>query len=98
MKTLRCTSGGRLESTDPAFHSDINDRLNLNHRVLVQARKARLDRDLQQLKVRYRTATIPETSIRELIAAHTTPANGKLPELCSVLGLWARKRYGVAAW
>jgi hypothetical protein len=95
--TLRCKSEGRLESTDPQFQEDIDERLNLNHRVLVAARRAKLQRELRPLQVRHRAAPIPESAIRALIAETETPTGGKLPELCCVLRLWARRRFG-GAW
>jgi uncharacterized protein (TIGR02646 family) len=97
VSTVSCTSAGRLQSTDPRLQKDIDEHLGLNHRVLVEARKVMLDRYLNPLKIKYRTSPIPETAIRSLVAELETPTGGKLPELCSVLRLWARKRYG-ARW
>jgi uncharacterized protein (TIGR02646 family) len=92
--TLRCTSTGRLESTNPQFQDDINERLNLNHGPLVEVRKRSIARDLMRLKVRYPASPIPESAVRRLVTELEAPAAGKLPELCSVVRLWARKRYG----
>jgi uncharacterized protein (TIGR02646 family) len=92
--TLHCTSAGRLGSTDPRFQADIDERLNLNHRVLVAERKAMLTRALGRLQVKYRAASIPESAVRKLIDELETPASGKLAAFCSVLRLWARRRYG----
>ena len=46
ISTLYCTSDGRLSSTNPQFQSDIDERLGLNHRILVEDRKARLKRHI----------------------------------------------------
>jgi hypothetical protein len=94
--TLRCTIAGRLESTDPQLARDIEDRLNLNHPILVEARKAKLDRALARLKDRFKDSKIPESAVRRLIDDLEAPIGGKLAELCVVLRLWARKRYGPA--
>lgn len=92
--TLRCSSAGRLESTNAQFQGDIDDRLNLNHRILVADRKAMLKRDLDKLTLRHRGANIPESAVRALIADVEEPDGGKAGEHCGVLRLWARKRYG----
>ena len=92
--TLRCSSAGRLESTNAQFQGDIDDRLNLNHKILVADRKAMLERDLGALKFRYRSASIPESAVRALIDAIEAPSDGKAREHCGVLRLWARKRFG----
>jgi uncharacterized protein (TIGR02646 family) len=95
--TLYCTSSGLLKSTDPRYQEDIDVRLGLNHRVLVAARKGKLDRDLGRLILRYRTSSIPEGEVLRLIAELEAPDGRKLPELCCVLRLWARKRFGGAS-
>jgi len=94
VETLRCTSAGRLESTNAQFQKDIDDRLNLNHRILVEDRKAMLSRDLAPLVRQHRTGTIPEPALRRLVTDLETPTAGKLREHCCVLRLWARKRFG----
>lgn len=94
VSTLHCTSGGRLLSSDPRLQKDIDERLGLNHRILVADRKARLDRDLNRLRARYPTTPIPLSATRRFIAEVETPTEGKLPELACTLRLWARKRYG----
>jgi hypothetical protein len=66
--------------------------LNLNHPILVEERKAKLDRALGPLKIRYKESGIPASAIRRLIDEQEAPVGGKLPELCVVLRLWARKR------
>lgn len=91
--TLHCTSTGRLESTDPRFQEDIEERLHLNQRILVRDRKAKLERAIQRLTARYPRSSIPESAVRALIEELESPAEGKLPALCSVLRLWARKRF-----
>ncbi|WP_437481821.1 hypothetical protein WME75_39515 [Sorangium sp. So ce1014] len=97
VSTLSCTSAGRLQSTDPRFQKDIDDHLGLNHPVLVGDRKVMLDRDLKRILIKYRKSPIPESAIRTLVTELETPTGGRLPELCSVVRLWARKRYG-AQW
>jgi uncharacterized protein (TIGR02646 family) len=93
--TLYCTSAGRLVSRNPRFDGDINERLNLNHTPLAAARKARLTADLEHLIVKYRAAPrIPESAVRRSIVELEGSTEGKSPELCGVLRLWARKRYG----
>ncbi len=97
VSTLYCTSGGRLSSTDPRLQKDIDERLRLNHRILVADRKARLDRDLRRLQAKYPKAEIPPSAVRRVIEDVEAPTEGKLPELACVLRLWARKRYGSLA-
>jgi uncharacterized protein (TIGR02646 family) len=92
--TLRCTSAGRLESTDPQLARDIDERLNLNHPILVEERKTKLHRALERLRIKNKESKIPESAVRRLIDELEAPVGGKLPELCVVLRLWARKRYG----
>jgi uncharacterized protein (TIGR02646 family) len=92
--TLSCTSAGRLLSSNPQFQSDIDDRLGLNHRILIDDRKARFDRDIKRLTAKYPTKDIPLGALQRAIAEVETPTEGKLPELACVLRLWARKRYG----
>ncbi len=94
VSTLQCTSTGRLESTDPRFQGDIDERLGLNHPILTSERKRILHRSTQQLRVRYPRSTFPVSAVRALIEEQESPAEGRLPALCSVLRLWARKRFG----
>lgn len=93
--TLYCTSDGRLRSINAAFQDDIDERLGLNHAILVGDRRAILDRALGRLKARYPTSEFSIAKIKRLIDEMETPQHGKLAELCSVLRLWARKRYGL---
>ncbi|MEP7122175.1 MAG: hypothetical protein ABJE95_14745 [Byssovorax sp.] len=93
--TLHCSSSGRLSSTDPRLQEDIDERLGLNHRVLVADRKARLDRDRNRLIARH-PLSIPESAVRRAIAEAETPVEGRLPEHAFVLRLWAQKRFGAS--
>lgn len=94
MATLRCTSSGRLESTDPRMQSDLDERLGLNVAFLTSERRRVLERSLSQLRARYAGATIPEREVRHAIAEAERPRAGRGSEMCAVLRLWARKRYG----
>lgn len=94
--TLYCTSAGLLSSTNPQFQNDIDERLGLNHRILVADRKARLQRDLNRLLARHPKQSIPEGAVRRSIAEVETPVEGKLPDLACVLRLWAQKRFGAS--
>ncbi len=94
VSTLRCLTTGHLESTDPVFQADINERLGLNYRVLVEERKASLDKALHPLLARYPTSKIPEDALRSLVNKLEAPEHGKLPAFVSVLRLWARKQFG----
>lgn len=73
METLFCTSDGRLASTNKAFQEDIDERLGLNHAILVGDRRAILDRALSRLKARYPKSEIPIGIIKKLIAEQETP-------------------------
>jgi uncharacterized protein (TIGR02646 family) len=92
--TLHCSSAGRLSSSDPRLQEDIDERLGLNHRVLVADRKARLDRDLNRLLARHPKQSIPQSAVKRSVAEAETPVEGRLPEHACVLRLWARKRFG----
>jgi uncharacterized protein (TIGR02646 family) len=92
ISTLSCTSAGRLLSSNPQFQSDIDDRLGLNHRILVADRKAWLDRHINQLVAKQPRQTISRSAVQQLIAEAEAPAEGKLREHACVLRLWARKR------
>ena len=91
---LYCTSSGRLESKNSTFQQDIDVRLGLNHTILVRERKTMLDRALEHLKHRYPTSGFPVGKVKNLIHELETPTDGKLPEFCNVLRLWAQKRFG----
>lgn len=97
VSTLRCQSDGRLASTDARFQEDIDQRLGLNHRILTNERKASLSRALARVKAEYPKREIPQSAIRSLVEELERPKEGKLPELCCTLRLWARKRFG-GAW
>lgn len=92
--TLYCKSDGRLESTDPRFQADIDERLGLNHRILMDDRKACLDRALDRLKAKYPKSQIPESALRALVDEMEAPVERRLRAFASVLRLWARKRFG----
>lgn len=97
MATLRCTSSGRLESTYPRMQSDLDERLGLNIKILQDGRRRVLERSLRQLRARYAATTIPEREVRDAITAAESTRDGRASEMCAVLRLWARKRYG-GAW
>lgn len=94
ISTLYCTSAGHLSSTNPQFQNDIDERLGLNHRVLVADRKARLQRDLNRLLARHPNQSISESAVQQAIVEVETATDGKLPDLACVLRLWAQKRFG----
>lgn len=102
--TLFCTSDGRLCSTNGTFQDDIDERLGLNHAILVGDRRAILDRALGRLKTRFPTSEFSIGKVKKLIEEMETPKQrvvhekegpkATLDEHCSVLRLWARKRFG----
>ena len=94
ISTLYCTSAGRLSSTNPQFQSDIDERLGLNHRVLVEDRKARLAREITRLIARNPRQSISLGALQQQIVELEGPMEGRLPEHACVLRLWARKRFG----
>ncbi|MFO0756699.1 MAG: hypothetical protein U0359_09420 [Byssovorax sp.] len=105
LATLHCTSSGVLRSTNAQFQEDIDQRLNLNHRILVEDRKASLKRALDRLSKKFPGTTIPISAVRRLAEEIETPALNRddppvseLPEHSHVLRLWAKKRYPEAAW
>ncbi len=93
ISTLSCSNTGHLDSTDLVFQKDIDERLCLNYRVLVEERKACIDNALRLLRARYPTSKIPESAIRSMIEEQEAPVNGKLPALAGVLRLWARQQF-----
>jgi hypothetical protein len=97
VSTLRCRSTGQLQSTDRRFQEDVDERLGLNHRILIEERKSALDREVKRLIARYPKGEIPESALRSRIEELETTTDGKLPALCCVLRLWARRRFG-ARW
>jgi uncharacterized protein (TIGR02646 family) len=96
--TIKCSSGGLLSSTNPHIHSDIDGVLGLNHPILTNGRRAVIDSYISRIVRKYRDSTIPEKALRPLVAQLESPINGKLAEHCSVLRLWARKRFGSETW
>ncbi len=115
VSTLYCRSNGRLESTNPRFQEDVDERLGLNHPILVGERKARLDRAVKRLQAKYPKSAFPQSALRALADEMEAPVKLKpskaapgetkpteptwgLPELGSVLRLWARKRYRGSKW
>jgi hypothetical protein len=86
-----------LQSTDRRFQEDVDERLGLNHRILIEERKSALDREVKRLIARYPKGEIPESALRSRIEELETTTDGKLPALCCVLRLWARRRFG-ARW
>lgn len=96
ISTLSCTSAGRLLSSNPQFQSDIDDRLGLNHRILMDDRKALLKRETDRLIARYPKQSISRSAVQQQIAEAESPAEGKLREHACLLRLWARKRN--ASW
>jgi uncharacterized protein (TIGR02646 family) len=94
VSTIYCTSAGRLLSTNLQFQKDIDERLGLNHRILVAARQAQFKRDIKRLTAKYPTKNIPLGALQRTIAEVEASTEGKLPELACVLRLWTRKRHG----
>ncbi len=95
--TLRCSTRGRLESTNPLFQADLDERLGLNHRVLVDERRARIARALARLNASYPTQAYPAGAVRSAVLDVEAASEAKAPELCGTLRLWARGRFG-APW
>src|SRR6185295_16452854 len=89
VQTLHCLSNGRLASTNPRFQEDIDQRLGLNHPILVQERRARLSRAIKLLQTKYPKSEITQGALRSLVNEMEAPKRGKLEELCCVLRLWA---------
>jgi uncharacterized protein (TIGR02646 family) len=89
--TLHCTSNGRLTSTDPRFQSDLEDRLGLNHRVLVEGRRALLDRELSRLGAAHPRGSLSPGALRAAVGTLEKARGGQLCEFGGVLRLWARK-------
>ena len=92
--TLRCSTRGRLESSNPQFQKDIDERLGLNHRVLVDERRAMIKRALTRLNSAYATQGYPTTAVRDAVVGAETTVGARAPELCGTLRLWARGRFG----
>ncbi len=97
ISTLYCTSAGRLCSTNPQFQEDIDDRLGLNHKILIGDREARLTREINRLINKHPKDSMPPVAVQQLIAEVETPTDGRLREHACVLRLWARKRFGLSA-
>lgn len=94
ISTLHCTSAGRLCSTNPQFQNDIDERLGLNHKILIGDREARLTREINRLVNKNSKDLISPATVQQLIAEIEAPTDGRLPEHACVLRLWARKRFG----
>lgn len=95
--TLRCTVKGRLESSDPTLQADIDERLGLNHRVLVAERRAVLQRAFARLNASYGGREYPPTAVRTALAMAEATTGARAPACCGALRLWARGRFG-RAW
>ncbi len=96
ISTLSCTSAGRLLSSNTQFQSDIDERLGLNHRVLIDDRRALLTRELNRLITKHPKQLISRSAIQQLITEAEEAKEGKLVEHACILRLWARKRN--ASW
>jgi uncharacterized protein (TIGR02646 family) len=96
ISTLSCSSAGRLLSSNSQFQSDIDNRLGLNHRILIDDRKARLKRETDRLVAKYPKQPISKSAVQQQIAEVESPAEGKLREHACILRLWARRRN--ASW
>ncbi len=96
--SLWCNTRGELKSSDAQFQADLDKRLNLNHRVLVDARRAVLDRALAGLRAKYPTRSFPPHALRDAVAAWEGTTEGRAPAFCGTLRLWARGRFRGAGW
>jgi len=92
--TLRCRLNGRLRSSDAQLQEDIDDHLGLNHPVLVEDRRAVIERALARLGARYPRRAFPPGALRDAIASEEAVKDGRAPALCAALRLWAQGRFG----
>ncbi|MGO9261780.1 MAG: retron system putative HNH endonuclease [Bryobacteraceae bacterium] len=88
---IRFPGGGRVESTDPAFETEINEVLNLNQAYLVKQRKRVLDGFTEAL--RKWDGPLP----RGVLEKHVREWNGELGSgelkpFCQVVVYYLRKR------
>lgn len=95
--TLRCTTRGRLESSNAAFQEDIDERLGLNHGVLMDERRGAIRRVLARLNAKYGGREYPATAVRTAVAEAEATTEGQAPTLAGTLRLWARGRFQ-GAW
>lgn len=96
--TLRCSGEGKISSTDPRLQEDIDSRLGLNTEILVQERRAHLERALRRLEAMNPGGSYSIRSLRALIEEAESPREGRLGALAGVLRLWARRRYSNAGF
>ncbi|MFO0610570.1 MAG: hypothetical protein U0324_45835 [Polyangiales bacterium] len=94
--TLRCSTRGHLTSSNPQFQEDLDVRLGLNHRVLVDARRAVIQRALARLNASLGAQEWSLGAMRAALDDAESSQGGRAPELCGTLRLWARGRFGGA--
>lgn len=92
-QTLSMFSDGRLTSTDPLLHTDLDLVLGLNLTTLRRERAAALEGVLRALRARYKKGPIPLTEFQRLAGAMEEAVRGKLPVLASVARLYVGKRF-----
>lgn len=98
LATLRCSTRGRLESSHAQFQADIDERLGLNHRVLVAERRGVIQRALARLNATHGAREYPPTAVRAVVGEAEATTAGRAPELAGTLRLWARGRFPDGRW
>jgi len=87
---IRYQGDGKIESSDPAFDSELNEVLNLNLAVLKQNRKAVLDGILAWWRLR---GPVPRARF-ERERARWQGGHGDLTSFCQVAVWWIDQRLG----
>ncbi|MFN7922303.1 MAG: hypothetical protein U0Q16_19530 [Bryobacteraceae bacterium] len=92
--TLRYLGDGRIESTDPGFHEELEQILNLNHPKLVHNRRATLDAFKDALP---KKGDLPTARLRSWLHWWSGESTtGYLEPYCEVVVYWLRKRLAQA--
>jgi len=84
---------GRISSTNPVLNSQLDSVLNLNLAFLMNNRKAVLFNFIAYLETLNKRGEIPRAQWERLLAEWSGQSGiGDLPEYCSVVAYWIRKR------
>lgn len=88
-------SNGRIFSSDEEFNNELNDILNLNHKIFVKARHATLKGVFKSIMHASKREPVSCQCLKKMLRNWTTPNRaGELREYCTVAIFYLSKKIG----
>ena len=93
MAKIQFSTTGKISIDDPIMQEDLDEKLNLNHDILVKNRKKAIALIMQIVEQKFRTKTLTKVFIQQQIDYYNTPnGEGQLQTFCQIFIYWLKKQ------